>query len=319
MSQVSEEPAAVPCKYRTGKTLGRGSFSVVKEAIHLETGEVFACKVINKRLMEGRQKMVRNEVEILKIVSSRHANIVTLHDYFETRNNVCLCFDLCTGGELLKVILEKGKYYERDAAQLMRKVFDGVSYIHNAGIVHRDLKPDNLLFKDGEIMIADFGLSRFMDEDKPQVLTEVCGTPGYMAPEVYRKRCHDPGADIWSLGVITYFVLAGYIPFDRAETDQEMESVLSGDYTFEPSQSWESVTGLAKGFISSCLIRNHTHRPSATQLLDHPWLSDNTRETSVQSDKSFDLLPLVKEASCEKRTSRSSNSSNPLVHRFTAP
>lgn len=76
-----------PCRYKTGKTLGAGSYSVVKECVHIDTGRYYAAKVINKRLMAGREHMVRNEIAVLKRVSMGHRNILTLVDYFETMNN----------------------------------------------------------------------------------------------------------------------------------------------------------------------------------------------------------------------------------------
>jgi calcium/calmodulin-dependent protein kinase I len=70
-------------QYRTGKTLGSGTYAIVKVAVHVETNQYYACKVINKKLMEGREYMVRNEIAVLKKISRGHKNIVTLHDYFE--------------------------------------------------------------------------------------------------------------------------------------------------------------------------------------------------------------------------------------------
>ncbi|GAW05866.1 Pkinase-domain-containing protein [Lentinula edodes] len=236
----------VPCQYRTGRTLGSGTYAIVKEAIHIKTGKYYACKVINKKLMEGREHMVRNEIAVLKRISSGNRNVVTLHDYFETAHNLYLCFDLCTGGELFDRICAKGNYYEGDAASLVRTIMTAVSYIHSAGIVHRDLKPENLLFRttaeDADIMIADFGLSRVMEGgiggEKLNLLTEICGTPGYMAPEIFKKTGHGKPVDVWAMGVVTYFLLAGYTPFDRESQQAEMEAIIAGDYKFEPQEYW---------------------------------------------------------------------------------
>jgi calcium/calmodulin-dependent protein kinase I len=139
-----------------------------------------------------------------------------------------------------------------------------VQYIHNSGIVHRDLKPENLLFRtpaeDADVMIADFGLSRVMEEEKFNLLTEICGTPGYMAPEIFKKSMcctesmaiyvslmnicgaagHGKPVDIWAMGVITYFLLAGYTPFDRENQLQEMQAIIAGDYKFEPGMFFRS-------------------------------------------------------------------------------
>jgi calcium/calmodulin-dependent protein kinase I len=139
-----------------------------------------------------------------------HRNILTLVDYFETMNNrtmrqrqkvtqadmlaVYLVTDLALGGELFDRICRKGNYYESDAADLMRATLSAVAYLHDHGIVHRDLKPENLLFRtpedNADLLIADFGLSRIMDEEQFHVLTTTCGTPGYMAPEIFRKTGH---------------------------------------------------------------------------------------------------------------------------------
>jgi tRNA A-37 threonylcarbamoyl transferase component Bud32 len=183
-----------PCRYKTGKTLGAGSYSVVKECVHIDTGRYYAAKVINKRLMAGREHMVRNEIAVLKRVSMGHQNILTLVDYFETMNNLYLVTDLALGGELFDRICRKGSYYESDAADLIRATLSAVAYLHDHGIVHRDLKPENLLFRtpedNADLMIADFGLSRIMDEEQFHVLTTTCGTPGYMAPEIFNKSGH---------------------------------------------------------------------------------------------------------------------------------
>lgn len=140
-----------------------------------------------------------------------HQNILTLVDYFETMNNciveksfqvvhwliscsVYLVTDLALGGELFDRICRKGSYYESDAADLIRATLSAVAYLHDHGIVHRDLKPENLLFRtpedNADLLIADFGLSRIMDEEAFHVLTTTCGTPGYMAPEIFKKSGH---------------------------------------------------------------------------------------------------------------------------------
>lgn len=310
--RLMSAPTTVPCQYRTGKTLGSGTYAVVKEAVHIKTGKYYACKVINKKLMEGREYMVRNEITVLKRVSKGHKNIVTLHDYFETTHNLYLCFDLCTGGELFDRICAKGNYYEADAAGLVRTIMKAVDYIHGCGIVHRDLKPENLIFRtkaeDADIMIADFGLSRIMDEDKLQLLTEICGTPGYMAPEIFNKTGHGKPVDIWAMGVITYFLLCGYTPFDRDSQEQEMQAIVNGEYSFEPSEYWENVSETAKDFVRTCLTMSPGERPTAKQALDHRWLASETPHFVADPESPTggpkDLLPTIQKGFNARKTFR---------------
>ena len=96
--------------------------------------------------------------------------------------------------------LESSNTTRSDAAELVRTIMKAVQYIHDSGIVHRDLKPENLLFRttdeDADVMVADFGLSRVMEEEKFHLLTEICGTPGYMAPEIFKKS-------MWSIVFIS--------------------------------------------------------------------------------------------------------------------
>ncbi|EJF59860.1 Pkinase-domain-containing protein [Dichomitus squalens LYAD-421 SS1] len=305
-------PATVPCQYRTGKTLGSGTYAIVKEAVHIKTGKYYACKVINKKLMEGREYMVRNEIAVLKKVSKGHRNIVTLHDYFETAHNLYLCFDLCTGGELFDRICAKGNYYEEDAAALVRTIMGAVKYIHECGIVHRDLKPENLLFRtkdeDADIMIADFGLSRVMDDEKFHLLTEICGTPGYMAPEIFKKTGHGKPVDVWAMGVITYFLLCGYTPFDRDTQQQEMEAIIAGDYRFEPDEYWSNVSQTARDFVSECLTIDPTSRPTAAEALKHKWLASEqphfVPDPQSSSGRPTNLLPQIQKAFDAKKTFR---------------
>ncbi|KAF8266268.1 Pkinase-domain-containing protein [Lactarius quietus] len=277
-------PTTIPCQYRTGKTLGSGTYTIVKELVHIKTGKYYACKVINKKLMEGREFRVRNEIAVLKRVSSGHMNIVTLHDYFEihflhrTSNSLYLCFDLCTGGSLFDRTCAKGNYHEPNASELVRTIMGAVQYIHDSHIVHRDLKPENILFRtpaeNADITITDFSLSRVMEEERFHLLTEICGTSRYMAPEIFKMTGHGKPVDIWAMGVITYFLLAGYTPFDRENRQQEMEAIIAGDYKFEPEKYWENVSNTARDFVRSCLTVDPTQRPTAAEILQHRWLAD---------------------------------------------
>lgn len=201
--------------------------------------------------------------------------------------------DLARGGELFDRIYSKGSFYERDAAKIIKSITDAVEYLHRHGIVHRDLKPENLLFRtpaeDSDLLIADFGLSRIIDEEKFRMLMTTCGTPAYMAPEIFKKSGHAKPVDIWAIGVITYFLLCGYTPFDRDTSNEEMEAILSGEYAFEPEEYWEDVSENARDFITKCLEIEIEKRPSAKELLDHPFFS-----ITANNGKEADLLPTVK-------------------------
>ena len=230
-----------------------------------------------------------------------HQNILTLVDYFETMNNLYLVTDLALGGELFDRICRKGSYYESDAVDLIRATLSAVAYLHDHGIVHRDLKPENLLFRtpedNAELLIADFGLSRIMDEEQIHVLTTTCGTPGYMAPEIFKKTGHGKPVDLWALGVITYFLLCGYTPFDRDSDFEEMQAILNADYSFTPIEYWRGVSSHAKDFIRRCLTIDPTKRITAHEALQHPDVKPGGADGAGEN-----LLPTIKKNFNARRT-----------------
>ncbi|KAJ3980479.1 kinase-like domain-containing protein, partial [Lentinula detonsa] len=281
--------------YRTGRVLGRGSFSIVKEIINIQTGSRYACKIVNKDDMQGRENMVLNEIRILKLLSGGSKNIITLYDYFESSRNVYICVDLCTGGHLFTRILKKGHYPESDAAQLVRSILTDLVYIHSVDVVHRDLKPENLLFRtsaeDADLIITDFGLARVVSNGagkESDLLTEICGTQRYMAPEIFKKTGHGKPVDVWAIGVITYLLLSGNSPFAREDSDVEEKAITSGEYKFEPLADWAHVSKTAQEFIMCCLTMDPNERPTAEKCLKHPvgefeWLLFLSLNTLIRS------------------------------------
>jgi len=186
-----------------------------------------------------------------------------------------LCFDECTGGNLFDRLDDKDFYREPDLVQLVRTIMNAVEYIHDCGIVHRNLKPEKLVFRtpaeDADIMISDFFMSKIM-MGKP--LTQNCGTPPYMAPEIYTRMGYGKPVDIWAMGVTTYLLLSGEMPFRSENPKLVSLAIIYGSYDFEPPERWADVSETAKDFISACLTVKPAQRPTAADLLKHPWLAD---------------------------------------------
>jgi len=156
--------------------------------------------------------------------------------------------------------------------------------------------------EDSELLIADFGLSRIMDQEKFHLLTTTCGTPGYMAPEIFQKSGHGKPVDMWALGVITYFLLCGYTPFDRQNSMDEMHAILNAEYQFAPIEYWQGVSETAKSFVNGLLTTDPSHRMTAAQALKHPWLAQSglhqdghaaqaPQDQDTEMEGPHDLLP----------------------------
>lgn len=202
--------------YHLGKVLGRGQFGTTRLAEDANArGQTYACKSIAKGKLSCKEDIedVQREVQIMHHLKG-HPNVTYLRGTYEDKQNVHLVMDLCGGGELFDAIIKRGKYSERDAADLIRTIVNVVAHCHNMGVIHRDLKPENFLLQtpedDSPVLCTDFGLSVFF---KPgERFKDIVGSAYYVAPEVLR-RDYGPEADIWSCGVILYILLSGMPPF----------------------------------------------------------------------------------------------------------
>lgn len=284
--------------YKKRKTLGMGSYGVVKEAIHIPSNESYAIKIIEKKLMKksSSQAMLKRELTITQGI--RHKNVVRLVDWFETRNKVYLVFELASGGELFDRIVKRGKFTEKDAADIVYTLLSAVAYLHDHNIVHRDLKPENLLYKsasdDSELMIADFGVANIIDEEHGQLNT-FCGSPGYAAPEIITRSGHGKAVDVWSVGVIAYILLCGYHPFKAADIVTTLNNVTGGKLVFH-TDYWCTISKKAKDFISATLNLDPSLRPTAHQCLFHPWLLSYSPLAQRNARTLFGLINSQKDA-----------------------
>ncbi|KAI4097994.1 MAG: hypothetical protein L6R37_006743 [Teloschistes peruensis] len=269
-------------QYRFGRTLGAGTYGIVREAEC--AGEKYAIKIILKKNVKGNEKMVYDEMVLLQRM--KHPHIVRFHDWFESKDKYYIVTQLATGGELFDRICEYGKFTEKDASQTIRQVLEAVDYLHYNNVVHRDLKPENLLYvtKDphSSLVLADFGIAKMLDS-KDGVLSTMAGSFGYAAPEIMLKQGHGKPVDMWSLGVITYTLLCGYSPFRSESVADLIEECKFGRIVFH-GRYWKDVSTEAKTFITNLLQPDPARRLTSEEALQDVWLTGKTA-----SD--FNLLP----------------------------
>jgi serine/threonine protein kinase len=203
--------------YEIVERLGGGGMAVVYRAVQQPLGREVALKALSPELFEDEGFVKRFEAEAKTLAKLDHPNILTIYDFELTEGVAYLTMPLIRGGTL-RDILRRGPLDTLSAWRLLREIGDGLQHAHDAGIVHRDLKPTNVLIhSDGRALLADFGLAR--GAGQPTHLTTIglaIGTPGYMAPEQVMGHDVDRRADIYALGVLTFEMLTGRLPYTGA-------------------------------------------------------------------------------------------------------
>ncbi|XP_015121165.1 phosphorylase b kinase gamma catalytic chain, skeletal muscle/heart isoform isoform X2 [Diachasma alloeum] len=291
-------------KYEPKEILGRGISSTVRRCIEKETGIEYAAKIIDisNEPHDGAEghtmkDATMQEVHILRRVAG-HPYIIELHDVFESNTFIFLIFELCKNGELFDYLTSVVTLSEKKTRYIMRQVFEGVLHIHSQGIVHRDLKPENILLDDNlNVKITDFGFARML---KPgDKLFDLCGTPGYLAPEVLKCNMFENAegygyeVDIWACGVIMFTLLVGCPPFWHRKQMVMLRNIMEGKYSFT-SPEWTDITDAPKDLIRKLLVVEPLKRASIKEALDHPFFHTvELKAKSFNARKKFQLAILT--------------------------
>ncbi|XP_068633147.1 ovarian-specific serine/threonine-protein kinase Lok-like [Battus philenor] len=291
-NEQDEVPKEISMKYYISKVLGQGACGVVKLVYEKTNCKKFAMKIIKKsRLTNGQinnltdPKKIMNEVTIMKAL--RHPCIVSTEEFFDSRDTVYIVLELMQGGELFERISQNGHLSEQLTRFYFRQIVLAVKYLHSQGITHRDLKPENVLLESREeetlAKITDFGLSKFVGEDS--FMKTMCGTPLYLAPEVLQangQSCYGPDVDVWSLGVIFFVCLVGYLPFSTEYKELSLrDQILRGQYRFS-HKHWKNISLPAKLLMKRMLTVNVQNRITLDQILNHTWMQDPVVITRIE-------------------------------------
>lgn len=180
-----------------------------------------------------------------------HPHVIELYEVYESSRHIHLVLPYLQGGELFERIKDKGLYKERDAQRVMYNFLSALKYLADNKIVHRDLKPENLILvskgDDHDLKIADFGLASPIDTDTG-MLYLMCGSPGYVAPELLNDKGYDTQADVFSAGVILYVMLTGRLLFRGSDLEEILDKNRQCILDF-PAVVWESITETGRDLI----------------------------------------------------------------------
>jgi serine/threonine protein kinase len=214
-------------RYTITTLLGEGGMGEVYLATDEQTGESVAVKILSRQLSARPEALERFRREAETLRQLDHPNIVKFIDAFEHERQFVIVMEYLAGGSLHDVI-KAGRLTVEHARRVTLELCDALIRSHHLNIVHRDLKPENVLLdKQGRPKLADFGVARLEEGTRMTRTGTQVGTPYYMAPEAWEGKPLDPQADIWSLGVIFFEMLAGKVPFGGDTGAAVMNKVLT--------------------------------------------------------------------------------------------
>ncbi|CAD5208606.1 unnamed protein product [Bursaphelenchus xylophilus] len=255
-------------KYEVISIIGKGSFSQVLRVQHRLTKQFYAVKLVSS---DSDINAVNNELSILSRV--QHPFVIRLEEVLRGANKLFIVMEMASGGEMYDRVVSKGRYTETEARQALRMLLNGLAYLHDMKITHRDLKPENLLYSDtrpdARLLITDFGLAS-QAKQPGEKMTETCGTPEYIAPEVLLRVPYTDRVDMWAVGVIAYILMSGIMPFDDDVRSRLYTHIITANYVYYP-QYWSGGEH-AKMFVDSLLELNPDVRLTAIDALRHDWI-----------------------------------------------
>jgi len=290
--------------------LGSGAYASVSTCVSRSTGKEFAVKLVNKHEPGHTRSRIMREVDVFKMCIN-HPNIVQLEEWFEDNDSFYMIFEKMNGGPLLGQIQNKICFSEREAAQVTKEIANALKFLHSKGVAHRDLKPENVLCLTldsvSPVKLCDLDLcskpyvqsmrrpSKLHNVQSEPDLSSPVGSAEFLAPEVVEKFCGDSflkynrQCDMWSLGVIVYIMLCGYVPFfgecDKADScgwnegkpcdscqENLFEKIREGSFEF-PEEEWGKISEDAKDLIRHLLVKDVRKRYTAPDVLAHPWIS----------------------------------------------
>lgn len=286
-------------KYKIGETIGSGGQAEVKLGVYLgnmngnglHTGDKVAIKIA-KISQHNPRSLMDKEIKLLEHIvhsdPSRKLNVARLYEKIEDNNHVVLILELCSGGELFDDILDKGTYSEYLAAAALNTMARILSELQKLNIIHRDIKPENFVYSDKtnnrKLKLIDFGMACFTT-DTHEIKSSAIGTPAYQAPEIICSHSEATFAsDIWSLGVVLFIMLSGTFPFNPNSGDEKLKKqIQNGTFVFNPNE-WKYISKNAKDIITKMLTVDPTKRITISEILLHPFLTEQQEKKPFESD-----------------------------------
>jgi len=259
--------------YKTLKEEGKGGFGTVFKAVSKLEGE--KDKIVAIKVMpHGNEKERKFNIAELSFLSfCKHPNIVKYYRSYKCDDELWAIMEYMEGGTLNQAV-KNYSFQEGQVAYVAREMLRGIEYLHSENFVHRDLKSSNVMMTvKGQIKLIDFGLCVDISNG---MKASMVGSPFWMPPEMIQRKPHDYKVDIWSLGICLMECANGHAPNSKNSTRAMFVAATEGyPDPFEKPKLWSKDF---KDFLSLCLQMEPENRPTASQLLHHPWIS--TAESS---------------------------------------
>ncbi|KAI3776073.1 hypothetical protein L1987_45834 [Smallanthus sonchifolius] len=270
---VTENSNCQASKWKKGRLLGRGTFGHVYLGFNSESGQMCAIKevkvVVDDQSSKECLKQLNQEIALLSQLS--HPNIVQYYGSELGEETLSVYLDYVSGGSIHKLLQEYGAFREPVIQNYTRKLLSGLAYLHERNTVHRDIKGANILVDpNGEIKLADFGMAKHITNCTSMLSFK--GSPYWMAPEVVMNtNGYNLAVDIWSLGCTILEMATSKPPWGQYEG---VAAIFKIGNSKDMPEIPDHLSNDAKSFIKQCLQRDLSLRPSASKLMDHPFVLD---------------------------------------------
>ena len=305
--------------------IGKGAYGDVFMGINTKTKEIYAIKKITKKQLESEiiYQYFNNEIFILKHLN--HPNIIKFKSLTEYKSDYYLSTEYCNGGSLEQAMKYHSDTYgnpisEEIARYFIFNILQGIIYLNKNNLIHRDIKSDNILlhyeneedlithnFLKAKIKIIDFGFARYLEQD--ELAGSLVGTPMYMEPSILKTFMtsksrvvdgfYDKKVDVWSLGILTYELLIGIVPFVARNIKGLFHSVEQRDFCIPKEEKRTfRLSEAAINFIDKTLNIDMNMRPLPEELIKDPWIMGKFNKKKLYNMKSDKEIALV-----EKKTS----------------
>ena len=260
--------------------IGQGNYGKVYKVLHKKTGKIYAAKIANLGTSNEIESF-KKEINVLKQCDSPY--IVHYYDSYIKNYQIWIILEYCDGGSLLELIKILPKSLnEEQIASLIYMILTGLNFLHENKKIHRDVKTGNILLtREGIAKLGDFGVSTQLMHSFSKKISKI-GTPFYMSPEVIMQNKYNYKCDIWSLGITSYEMAEGEPPFSKTKPYLVLKKIIT-----HPPNGLKNKDKWSKDFndfVEKCLTYDPNERPSAKDLLKHPFIVKNNRGNNIISE-----------------------------------